>query len=207
MTVRGVLGRAVGAIVLAVALVVGSTVFRVWQVARADERPHSDAIVVLGASQFDGRPSEVFAFRLQHALTLYKEGVAPRVVTVGGKQPGDRFTEAGAGAQWLQDRGVPASAVVAVGKGNDTLQSLEAARVVFAKNGWKSAVLVTDPWHELRSQTMATDQGIEASTSPTHEGPAVRTRGTELRYIVRETAAYLYYRLFHASSEAGPSAV
>ena len=207
MTFGGVVGRVSGAVVLAAVLVVGSTVVRVWQVARADDRPHSDTIVVLGASQFDGRPSEVFAFRLAHALTLYKEGVAPRVVTVGGKQPGDRFTEAGAGATWLQARGVPASAVVAVGKGNDTLQSMEAAAAVFRKNGWRSAVLVTDPWHELRSQTMATDQGIEASTSPTHEGPAVRTRGTELRYIVRETAAYLYYNLFHASSEAGPSAV
>ncbi len=207
MSVAGVVGRVVGAAVLAAALVVGSTVVRVWQVARDDNRPHSDAIVVLGASQFDGRPSEVFAFRLSHALALYKEGVAPRVVTVGGKQPGDRFTEAGAGALWLRARGVPASASVAVGKGNDTLQSMEAAAVVFGKNGWKSAVLVTDPWHELRSQTMAADQGIEATTSPTHQGPAVRTRGTELRYIVRETAAYLYYKLFHASSEAGPSAV
>jgi len=68
-------------------------------------------------------------------------------------------------------------------------------------------VIVTDPWHSLRSRRMAHDLGIEASTSPTRTGPAVRTRGTEVRYIARETAAYLYYRLFHRSSEAGPHAV
>jgi uncharacterized SAM-binding protein YcdF (DUF218 family) len=102
---------------------------------------------------------------------------------------------------------VPASALFPVPKGNDTLQSMKAAKVLFSQHKWHSAVLVTDPWHELRSQKMAQDQGITAATSPTRTGPAVRTRGTEVRYILRETAGYLYYRLFHASSESGPSAV
>ena len=196
--------RVVAALLVLVAVVVGGTATRVWWVARQDDHPKSDAIVVLGASQFDGKPSTVFRARLLHAKVLYDEGVAPRVVTLGGGAPGDRYTEAEAGARFLRSRGVE---VVAVGKGRNTLQSLQALKTEFRARGWRSAVLVTDPWHELRSRRMASDLGIRATTSPTRTGPAVRDRATEIRYVARETAAYLYYRLFGASSEAGPHAV
>jgi uncharacterized SAM-binding protein YcdF (DUF218 family) len=185
--------------------VVLGTAGRVWWVARHDSHPPSDAIVVLGASQYDGRPSQVFQHRLDHAMQLWKDGVAPRVVTVGGGRPGDRFTEAAAGARYLRAHGV--TDVLAVPKGSDTLQSLKAVDAAFTQHGWHTAVIVTDPWHCLRSRRMAQDLGIDAHTSPVRSGPAVRTRGTEFRYISRETAAYLYYRLFHRSSEAGPHAV
>jgi uncharacterized SAM-binding protein YcdF (DUF218 family) len=191
-------------VLLVALLVVGTTAFRVWWVARQDSHPNSDAIVVLGASQFNGKPSTVFRARLLHAKVLYDAGVAPRVITVGGGAPGDRTTEAAAGAAFLRDRGVDA---LPLGTGRNTLQSLQALRVEFRKEGWTTAVLVTDPWHELRARRMATDLGIKAASSPTRNGPAVRDRGTELRYVARETAAYLYYRLFGASSEAGPQAV
>ena len=196
--------RVLAAVVLALLLVVGGTATQVWWVARGDAHPRSDAIVVLGASQFDGRPSTVFRARLQHARQLYEDGVAPRVVTLGGGAPGDRYTEADAGARFLTERGVK---TVALGKGRNTLQSLEALDEEFAKRGWKTAVLVTDPWHALRSRRMAGDLGIDAKSSPSRTGPAVRDRATEVRYIARETAAYLYYRLFGASSDAGPRAV
>ena len=197
--------RILAAIVLVPVLVFLGTAARVWWVARSDSHPRSDAIVVLGASQFDGRPSQVFQHRLDHALHLWEDGVAPRIVTVGGGRPGDRFTEAAAGQRYLQQHG--ATSVVAVPVGSDTLESLKAVDAEFEERGWTSAVIVTDPWHSLRSRRMAQDLGIEASTSPTRSGPAVATRGTEVRYIARETAAYLYYRLFHRSSEAGPHAV
>jgi uncharacterized SAM-binding protein YcdF (DUF218 family) len=197
--------RLLAAVVLAALAVVAGTGVRVWWVARQDDRPRSDAIVVLGASQFDGRPSAVFRARLDHAKALYDDGVAPRIVTVGGGRPGDRFTEAEAGARYLRGKGV--SAVVAVGVGSDTLRSLKAAKGRFAENGWTSAVLVTDPWHSLRSRRMATDLGLTAVTSPARSGPANDSRGTEARYVARETAAYLYYRAFHRSSDAGPRAV
>lgn len=197
--------RILAVLVLTLLAVVLGTAARVWYVARQDQHPHSDAIVVLGASQFDGRPSEVFKARLDHAKELYDEGVAPRIVTVGGGAPGDRFTEAQAGATYLRDKGV--SAVVVVGVGRDTLQSLKGLKREFDKQGWHTAVLVTDPWHCLRSRRMATDLGIKAVTSPARSGPAIATRGTEIRYVFRETAAYLYYRVFHRSSEAGPRAV
>jgi uncharacterized SAM-binding protein YcdF (DUF218 family) len=198
------LGRLALAGLLAGGLVVTGTAVRVWQVARQDHRPASDAVVVLGSAQYDGRPSAIFQSRLDHALALYRAGVAPRIVTVGGNRSGDRYTEAGAGALYLRGRGVPEADVVAVGEGRDTLESVRALAVVFRDRGWRTAVLVTDPWHVLRTQRMAADAGIDSVGSPTRSGPIVQTRETEARYVIRETAAYLYYRLFHASSESGP---
>jgi uncharacterized SAM-binding protein YcdF (DUF218 family) len=182
-------------VLLALLAVFFGTAVRIWWVARQDARPRSDAIVVLGASQYNGRPSSWFEARLDHARSLYEQGVAPRIVTVGGNQPGDEFTEAGAGRRWLVDHGVPATAVIAVETGSDTLDSLKAVDRVYETNGWDSAVIVTDPWHSYRSRAMARDLGIDAETSPTRQGPAVRERGTQLTQILRETIAYWDYRL------------
>lgn len=195
--------RLVSLLVLSVLLVLLGTATTVWWTARQDDRPPSDAIVVLGASQFDGRPSSVFKARLQHARALYEDSVAPRVITVGGGQAGDRTTEAEAGAAFLRARGVE---VVAVPEGRNTLQSVRAVEQRMAEQGWDTAVLVTDPWHALRARTMARDAGIEAESSPTRAGPSVRTRETQIRYIARETLAFLYYKLFGRSGESGPDA-
>ena len=184
-------------VVLLLGVVFGATAFRVWQVARQDDRGRVDAIVVLGASQFDGRPSRIFQARLNHARVLYDADVAPRIVTVGGGAPGDRFTEAYAGARYLLDLGIPAADVQAIGEGRNTLQSLRAA----ARDlDLESIVLVTDPWHSLRSRRIAADLGFHASTSPARSGPIVQSRATEARYIVREAGAYLYYRVFGRGS-------
>lgn len=182
----------VGALAVAV-LLVGGTAFRVWYVARVDDRRPVDAVVVLGAAQYDGEPSSILAARLRHAQELYDDGVAPRIVTVGGRRAGDAYTEAEAGRRYLIDRGVPANAVVAVGEGTDTLGSLRAADARAQRDGWDTALVVSDPWHSLRARTMARDSGLQAWTSPTRTGPVVRTRETQARYIVRETAAMLYY--------------
>lgn len=199
--------RLLGLIVLAAVLIYGVTCLAVWRVAREDSRPRSDAIVVLGASQFDGRPSAVFSARLAHARSLYQARVAPRIVTVGGKLPADRFTEAGAGARWLAARGVPQSAITSVPTGGNTLDSLRAVNVVLRRNHWRSVVLVTDPWHELRARRMASDLGLRVATSPDRTGPAVHTRATQIRYVLREAAGYLYYRVFHSDRAKGPGAV
>lgn len=196
----------VGAIVVAV-LVVGGTAFRVWQVARIDDRRPVDAVVVLGAAQYDGEPSSIFAARLRHAQALYESGLAPRIVTTGGNQQGDAFTEAEAGRRYLIGRGVPARAVVAVGVGGDTLTSLRAVADRARKDGWRTALVVSDPWHGLRARTMARDNGLQAWTSPTRSGPVVQTRETQARYIVRETGALLYYRLTHASVDTPTTGV
>jgi uncharacterized SAM-binding protein YcdF (DUF218 family) len=173
----------------------------VWYTARQDDRVASDAIVVLGASQYNGVPSPVFEARLRHAQVLYLEGVAPVIVTVGGKQPGDNFTEAAAGKNWLVEVGIPADQIIAVEEGRDTLQSIGAVSLVFEDRAWETAVLVSDPWHSLRSKRMAADFGIEAGTSPSRSGPAVIERRTQLWYITRETASLWYYWIFNDSSD------
>jgi vancomycin permeability regulator SanA len=187
--------------VLAIAVLTPLTVAgRVWYQARQDERPKSDAIIVLGAAQYNGRPSPTLQWRLQHALNLYRNGTAKAIVTVGGKREGDNFTEAGAGKKWLVERGgVPADKVVAVPVGNDTLESVKAVGREYGRLGWSTGIIVTDPWHGLRSKKMAADHGIDAAASPTRSGPSVQTRETQLNYIVRETGGYLSYVLLGKS--------
>jgi uncharacterized SAM-binding protein YcdF (DUF218 family) len=201
---RWLLRVALGVLLVA-GLIVGGTAFRVWQLARVDDRRPVDVVVVLGAAQYDGSPSPIFASRLRHAQQLFEEGVATRIVTVGGRRAGDGFTEADAGRRYLVDRGVPGRAVTSVGEGSDTLGSLRAVAKVAASAGWRSALLVSDPWHLLRARTMARDSGLPSWTSPTRSGPVVQTRETQARYIVRETGALLFYRLTHASVETESS--
>lgn len=193
--------RFVLGVLLVGALVVGGTGFRVWQVARGDDRDGTDVILVLGAAQYAGTPSKVLEARLEHAKNLYDEGVAPYIVTTGGNQPGDTYTEASAGVRWLTEHGVPENKIIPVGEGNDTLGSLKAAASTIHDRGWESVVIVSDPWHSLRARTMASDVGLEAQTSPTHSGPIVQTRQTQIRYIVYETAALLYYRATRAPAD------
>ena len=198
------MARVLAAAVIAAFLVVASTALAIWWTARQDSRPASDAIVVLGTAQYNGVPSSFFEARLEHAIALYEDDVAPVIVTVGGKADGDQFTEAEAGRAYLADAGIPEDALLAVEEGVDTLESMRVVAAAFAERGWRSAVLVTDPWHAMRAQRMAEDSGMEAESSPTRQGPAVRTRATQFRYIVRETAAYLLYRATGESVAGAP---
>ena len=196
--------RVLGAVVAAVLLLVGSTALAIWWTARQDDRPDSDAIVVLGSAQYNGVPSSIFEARLEHAIALYADGVAPVIVTVGGKAAGDEFTEAEAGRDYLANAGIPADALLPVPEGVDTLESMRSVSAAFADEGWTTAVLVTDPWHAMRTERMAEDAGIEATTSPTRQGPSVYSRTTQIKYILRETAAYLLYRVTGESVAGAP---
>jgi uncharacterized SAM-binding protein YcdF (DUF218 family) len=158
--------------------------------ARQDDRTSTDAVVVLGAAQFNGRPSPVLEARLAHARALYADLVAPRIVTVGGNQPGDVTTEGQAGKDWLVAAGTPQQAITAVPTGNDTLTSLTAVARLMAAQGWSSATIVTDPAHVARSLAIARALGIDAHGSPTSSGS-----GSSLTadYVVRETAGLLWF--------------
>ena len=194
-------GRLVAGTVLIAVLLVAGTAVRVWQVARIDDLTKADAIVVLGAAQYSGTPSSVFEARLDQAASLYSRGIAPTVFTVGGKQEGDEYTEAASGKNYLTKHGVPAEAIVAVEEGSDTLRSIEAVSAAMGQRGESSAVLVSDPWHSLRTRTMARDDGLEAWTAPTRTGPAVYTRESQIHGIARETGALLWYQLTHFSAD------
>ncbi|WP_328412836.1 YdcF family protein [Nocardia sp. NBC_00403] len=190
----------VGALLMG-SVLVGGTAFRVWQVARIDDYTKADAIVVLGAAQYSGTPSTVFEARLDRAYNLFKAGVAPRVITVGGKQDGDLYTEAASGKNYLEARGIPADNILAVETGSDTLRSIEAVASEMDARELSAAVLVSDPWHSLRTRTMARDAGLEAWTAPTRTGPAVYTRESQAHGILRETGALLWYQLTHFSAD------
>ena len=202
--VGNLVARVVTAAVLAAILLVTSTALAIWWTARQDSSPASDAIVVLGSAQYNGVPSSIFEARLEHAIALYEDGVAPVIVTVGGKADGDAFAEAEAGRDYLAGSGVPADALLAVPEGVDTLESIRAVSAAFTEQGWSRAVLVSDPWHAMRAERMAEDAGLDAESSPTRQGPAVQTRATQFRYILRETAAYLLYRATGESIAGAP---
>lgn len=194
-------GRAVcGALVLVVVITAGLMV-RTVVTANRDERQPAQAILVLGAAQYNGKPSPVYQARLDHAYDLWRQQVAPLVVTVGGNQPGDRTTEGAAGRAYLADRGVPTDDLLAVPTGGDTLASLRAAQPELAARSIDSVVLVSDPAHLYRAALMARDLGLQVSTSPAQDGPTAT--GAQTSYFVRELAGTLFYLVTGGSSNAG----
>src|SRR4051794_41245630 len=164
------MARVLGAAVLAVVLVVVSTALAIWWNARQDSRQVSDAIVVLGSAQYNGVPSSIFEARLLHAVRLYEDGVAPVIVTVGGKATGDQYTEAEAGRDYLANAGIPADALLAVPEGVDTLQSMRLVADAFRERGWTSAGVGTDPLHALRAEPMGEGTGVRGGGAPPRTG-------------------------------------
>jgi uncharacterized SAM-binding protein YcdF (DUF218 family) len=156
----------------AVLLVYLSVVFvQVWLASRRDDARRSDAIVVLGAAQFDGRPSKVLMARLDHAIDLFRREIAPIVVVTGGKQTGDRFTEAGASASYLHDHDVPDRAILRETTGRSSWQSLASAARILKERNLTRVVLVSDPYHAARINDIAHEVGLHAVSSPTRTSP------------------------------------
>ena len=189
---------ALGFVLLTFVSIVGVTGLAVWRAAHTDDASrveHADIILVLGAAEYGGKPSPVFAGRLDHAVLLFEQGRANRVMVLGGSQPGDETTEAAAGRDYLVAHGVPADAALAEPIGRTTLESLRAAAGYMQQHGLSTAFLVSDPWHNLRIERMASDLGIEGHASATWTS-AARTEQTRFEGYVRETFAYLYYRVF-----------
>ena len=155
------------------------SVAQVWWVGRSDQARSVDAIVVLGVAQYDGRPSPQLQARLDHVLALWQEGLAPLVITTGGNQPGDRFTEAETSANYLieglidssPDVAVPAESIVQENSGSTTRESLIAVRNIMQDRGLHSVLIITDPYHSLRSRLIAQDLGLVAYISPTRTSP------------------------------------
>jgi uncharacterized SAM-binding protein YcdF (DUF218 family) len=166
--------RVVGLLV-AISSVYGSiNLAQVWWVGRSDQATAVDAIVVLGVAQYDGRPSPQLQARLDHALALLLEGAAPLVITTGGNQPGDRFTEAEASANYLiKGLGIDYQAVEILqeNSGSTTRESLIGVRDIMQSRGLHSILIVTDPYHSLRSRLIAQDLGLVAYVSPTRTSP------------------------------------
>jgi uncharacterized SAM-binding protein YcdF (DUF218 family) len=167
---------------------VGVTFLQVWQASGRDGARDAQAIVVLGAAQYDGRPSPALEKRLDHALALYEQGRAPMVVVTGGRQTGDRFTEATAGYNYLRRHGVPDDAIRKEVQGRTTYESLAAVARFLRTEDVDDVVLVSGPAHAKRLAGIADSVGLHAAISPSDGSP-------DLRSLVRETAAVSAGRL------------
>lgn len=163
-------------------LYVGVTFIQVLVASGEDDRDPADAIVVLGAAQYNGEPSPVLARRLEHALELWDEGVAPLVVTTGSNQPGDVFTEGYAGFEYLRFAGIPEEELLVITDGSSTWEQLAATARQLRARELESVVLVSDPYHAFRLRQIAGEVGLDASVSSTDGGSSIRQ-------LLRETAS------------------
>ena len=186
-------------------LLVAYTIYRIAAQGTLEEARPADAIVVLGAAQFNGQPSTTFEARLQHAVDLWKRGLAPYLVVTGGKLPADITTEAATARAFAIAQGVPEEAILGEYKGRNTLESLEGVKAILAGHGLHSAVFVSDETHMLRVLRMASDLGITAWGSPTRTSPSDLEPDRRWRAIVHELAGLAVYyvgagRLFEESA-------
>ncbi len=180
--------RIVASIIVVAAIAhFGYAAYLVNHYANLDERRKVDAIVVLGAAQYNGKPSAVLESRLNHAAKLWKADVAPTIVVTGGKMEGDRFTEASASAAYLATKGVPDHVILREVQGRTSWESLKASAAFLNERDIHSVLLVSDPFHNARIRDMARKLGLEAYVSAT---PESRIGGTTLvRYSIKEVMA------------------
>lgn len=181
--------------------------FQTWYVANHSDAIKSDAIVLMGAAQLDGRPGDVLEARLKEVNRIFESNLADQVFTLGAGAPGDRFTEAGTARNWLGKNGIPWRAITAIKIGRDSYTSLEGLSKTVGAKRYNSIIIVTDPYHCLRSITIAKDFGFAAVCSPVRTGIASLDQ-VGFRYLLREAGAYLAYislgrRGIHISDHLG----
>jgi uncharacterized SAM-binding protein YcdF (DUF218 family) len=197
-TIRGMRRVLLGLLVLVLAyFAVSTTLVARWM--GKDERPRVDAIVVLGAAQYNGRPSAIYRARLEHAVDLYDGGVAPLLVFTGGREEGDQFSEGGSGARWALEQGIPASAVLAEERSRTTYQNLAGAKRALQRHAPAGRrpriVIVSDPFHMFRAVKQAADLGLDAYPSPTRTSPLSASRVKLTESVLREDLAIAGYLL------------
>ena len=171
------------------------TVIVVWSVSAAavllwgarDRARASDAIVVLGAAQYVGRPSPVLRARLDHALDLWQRGLAPRLIFTGGTGVGDTTSEAAVSRIYALKHGVPDTAILMENEGHTTRESLAAVSVIMHARQMRTAILVSDPFHMLRLRILSTQYGVDAYTSPTKTSPISANKAQALAYVLSES--------------------
>jgi uncharacterized SAM-binding protein YcdF (DUF218 family) len=175
--------KIIGVVVGLGLLYVAFTFAQVWWTSRHDTSASADAVVVMGAAQWNGRPSPVLKARLDHAVELYQAGRVPMVIVTGGKQPGDRVTQGFAGYDYLKAQGVPEDDIKVEVEGRNSYEELSAAAVIVrqAKAG-PDVLLISDPYHSLRISQIAEEVGLRPHVSPA-DSPS------PLRSLMRETVA------------------
>jgi uncharacterized SAM-binding protein YcdF (DUF218 family) len=172
-----------GVIVAVILLYFVVTLVQVWLTSREYDPHRADAILVMGAAQYDGVPSPDLKARLDEALSLYRSGYADMIVVTGGKERGDAFTESQAGARYLESKGVPPSAIVQAG-GDNSYENVEEAAAVLSTHKTRVVLVSTDPFHEDRSMAIASDMNLDPSPTPTLTSPI--SGWSRVPYFVKE---------------------
>ena len=186
-------------LVIAVLLLAGALAWCRWvyvqieSYAHLDQAAPADAIGVLGAAEYDGRPSPVYRARLDHALVLYHRGIAPLIITLGGPG-GDQFTEGSVGAGYLISKGVPEQSIIAETESRNTEESARRIAVIARVNGLHRLVVVSDDTHMFRIHAICAAEGLDVLTSP-RPRPAVEDRTLEAERIAHEILSYTLWRL------------
>jgi uncharacterized SAM-binding protein YcdF (DUF218 family) len=187
------LRRLISILLLLIVIIPLFVALQIWSTASKSDPKKSDVIVVLGAAQFNGRPTPVLQKRIDEAYRIYAAGLAPIIITVGGGAPGDVSTEAAASYNSLVKKKVPKPNLFKVPIGRDTLTSTLAYIALMKLHHWTSVIIVTDPFHCYRAMAMAKQIGITTSCAPAKsEGKLLSTTG--IRYLIRETGAYLAFQ-------------
>jgi vancomycin permeability regulator SanA len=186
-------------LLLFLALVVGAAGWCRWvyqqieTYAGQDQAAPSDAIGVLGAAEYDGRPSPVYRARLDHALDLYNRGIAPLIVTMGGNG-GDQYNEGAVGLEYLVGQGVPEKAIIAETESRNTEESARRIAVIARANGLQRLVIVSDGTHLFRIHAICAAEGLDVLTSP-RQVVQIEGGSGEFERIVHEILSYTAWRM------------
>jgi uncharacterized SAM-binding protein YcdF (DUF218 family) len=179
----------------------------VWWQGTRDERRPAEAIVVLGAAQWNGEPSPVLRARLDHAIHLYHQGYAPRLIVTGGVGTGDTLSEAAVSAAYLGAQGIPDVAILVEDRGRSSLESLRGAASILSNLGLSRVLLVSDPPHMLRALRLAQAVGLEAYGSPAAASPVAANPAVQARFLLRELIIFQTYQWAWLPSDPGPGAL
>ena len=193
MFIFKIIRRALSLILLVAIVVPLYCGYQIWETGKSAKPAKSDIVVILGAAQFNGVPSDILQARIDEADKVYRNHLANHIVTVGAGATGDNFTESSSSAKSLRALGLPKGVVTAIPVGRDTLASTLAYVAYMKLHGYTSAIIATDPYHCYRAMAMARDLGVTASCAPSESGPA-KISTSKWRYLVRETGAYLAYK-------------
>ena len=195
---RSPFARLIVAMLVLVLAIWMSFVIAIVDSGRREEAQRADAIVVLGAAQYEGRPSPVLKARLDHAAALWAHGLAPRMIVTGGRGVGDTTSEAAVSMRYLAQRGVPVDSISMDLEGLTTSQSMVAARRFLRTKSYPAVILVSDPFHMLRLAILARRLHMIPLLSPTRTSPISTRPWQQIRYILAESIKTPYALLVGA---------
>ena len=183
---------------LLILLLVGFSILilKIYNQSVIDDAQKADAIVVLGASQWNGNPSPIFKARLDHVFVLYKNNYASKIILTGGVAKKESISESMVGKNYLIQKGVEEKVIHIEEQGHTSWQSLNQTAQILKEQNLNSIILISDGFHMMRLKKMATDLGIKSFTSPAIDSPVVENKIAEFKYILREVVIYLGYLLF-----------